>query len=140
MSAYVAQQLSGYLPAEIYGAHDEYATVKKIIEIQDVRSSSYNEPVLALTQNGTERSLEIIDTSSLATLDFGIISSGVPKMSFGIDDPETFKTVYFQNKSGTLAYLSDLSNYLPFDGDDTANVYVNSLSAADALYATKSVP
>lgn len=37
-------------------------------------------------------------------------------MSFGIDDPETFNTVYFPNKSGTLACLSDLSAYLPLSG------------------------
>lgn len=76
----------------------------------------------------------------MASLSFGVLSSGVPKISFGIDDPETFNTVYFQNKNGTVAYLSDLSNYLPFNGDDTANVWVNSLSAADGIYATKSIP
>lgn len=37
-------------------------------------------------------------------------------MSFGIDDPETFNTVYFQNKSGTVAYQSDLSDYLSISG------------------------
>lgn len=61
----------------------------------------------------------------MAILDLGILSSGVPKISFGFDDPETFNTVYFQNKSGTLAYLSDLSakadlsslsSYLPLSG------------------------
>lgn len=52
----------------------------------------------------------------MAALDFGVLSSGVPKISFGIDDPETFNTVYFQNKSGTLAYLSDLSDYLSISG------------------------
>ncbi len=116
MSAYVSQQLSSYLPAEIYGSHDEYATVKKIIEIHDERPDSYNEPVLTLAQNNSNRSFEIINTSSLATLNFGVLSSGVPKISFGIDDPETFNTVYFQNKSGTVAYQSDLSAYLPLSG------------------------
>lgn len=116
MSAYVAQQLSGYLPAEIYGAHDEWATVKKVIEIQDVRPDSGDEPVLTLVQNDSQRSLEIINTPSLATLNFGILSSGVPKMSFGIDDPETFNTVYFQKKNGTVAYLSDLSDCLSISG------------------------
>lgn len=116
MSAYVAQQLSGYLPAEIYGAHDEWATVKKVIEIQDVRPDSGDEPVLTLVQNDSQRSLEIINTPSLATLNFGVLSSGVPKMSFGIEDPETFNTVYFQKKNGTVAYLSDLSDCLSISG------------------------
>lgn len=40
--------LGGYLPAKFSGPNDEYAAVQKIVEIQDVRSSSYNEPVLAL--------------------------------------------------------------------------------------------